>query len=90
MTTSVERVFRKLPNGYYREILMHYIHFVDENGKIVKSNLDKMIERGLWQRAIGNEVSRYGEVEYQFPGEDNPCRMLALGLDQGDYRYGRF
>jgi hypothetical protein len=89
MTTSVERVFRRLTNGYYREILMHYIHFIDDGGNILSSKLDKAIERGLWQRAIGNERSRYGELEYQFPDEDKPCRMLALGRDEEDYRYGR-
>ena len=89
MSTSIERVFRKNPDGLCREILMHYIHFLSEDGKVISSKLDKQINGRLYKRATLNERSSYGEVEYQFPDEDKPVRLIALGVDYADQRYGR-
>ena len=90
MTTGIERVFRPTFDGLYREILLHWIHFIDEEDKIVSSKLDKSVEGRLYKIATGNERSQYGEVEYKFPNEENPVRLVALGLDRNDQRYGRF
>jgi len=90
MNTSIERVFRPMPGGVFREIYLHYINFLDENGDILSSKLDKTIEGKLFKIAQGNERSLYGEVEYQFPGTDKPVRLVALSVDYGDLRYGRF
>ena len=90
MTTGIERVFRHLRSGLYREIYLHYIHFLDDSGHIMSSKLDKTIEGKLFRRAANDtERSRHGEVEYKFPGEDDSVRMLDMGHDLDDFRYGR-
>ena len=90
MSTGIERVFRHVKQGVYRELYLHYIHFIDDNGTILRSKLDKTIEGGLFKRAeTPDERSRHGEVEYKFPDEEENVRMLALGFDEGDLRYGR-
>ncbi len=90
MTTGVERTFRKTFDGLYREIFLHFIHFLDENGNIVSSKLDKSINGKLYKIAEGNERSLYGEVEYKLPDQEKPVRLLALAIDRNDTRYGRF
>lgn len=90
MTTSMERVFKKLPDGNIREMTLHYIHFLADDGSIASSKLDKTIPGRLYRKATGSERSAYGEVEYQFPDEEHPCRLICLSMDYGDHRYGRF
>lgn len=91
MTTNIERVFRHEQNGFYREIFLHYLNFLDVDGKVISSKLDKTIPKGLYRLAESDQQrSMHGEVLYQFPGEEEPVRMLAVGLDEGDFRYGRF
>lgn len=87
MTTGIERAFRPLRiNGYsgpqiYREIYMHYIHFLNEDGTVQKSKLDKMIEGKFFKEAINSkERSMWGEMEYTFP-DGQTKRLLALGTD---------
>jgi hypothetical protein len=90
MNTAVERVFRALPNGLFKEIYLHYIHFLNEDGSVRNSKLDKQIEGKLYKLADKNDRSLYGDVEYTFPGDDKPVRLVALGMDMNDQRYGRF
>lgn len=87
MSTGFERVFRPVrPKGYngpalYREIYMHYIHFLNEDGTVQKSKLDKMIEGHFVKEAVNNyERSTYGEMEYTFP-DGQTKRLLVLGTD---------
>jgi len=89
MTTSVERVFKKLPDGLIREITISYIHFLNAAGDIIRSKLDKSIPGRLFKRATENERSQYGEVMYLFPDEEVPVRLIALGMDYQDGKYGR-
>lgn len=89
MTTGIERVFRKLPDNNIREIFLHFIHFLGDDGQIKRSKLDKTIPGKLYKRAVGNERSLYGEVTYKFPDEDEPVRLLALANDYSDMKYGR-
>ncbi len=91
MTTGIERVFRPMNDGLYREIYLHYIHFLDENGNKTSSNLQKQIPGKLYRRVRENENVRsvHGEVEYQFPEEDKPVRLVALDIDYNDTRYGK-
>jgi len=89
MTTSVERRFRKLPDGLFREIQLVFTHILDENGNIKRSKLDKEITGRLYKIAMPEERSSYDEVEYQFPENEKPVRLIALGLDYSDTRYGR-
>jgi len=90
MTTGVERVFRATFDGLYREIFLHWIHFLDGNSNIIRTKLDKSVKGRLYKIAGPNERSMYGEVEYKFPDKDEPVRLVALGMDREDQRYGKF
>jgi len=90
MTTGVERVFRATFDGLYREIYLHWIHFLDSDGNIVRTKLDKSVKGRLYKVADTNERSQYGEVFYQFPEADAPVRLISLGMDREDQRYGRY
>lgn len=90
MTTGVERVFRPTFDGLYREVLLHWIHFLNDEGQVVQSKLDKSVKGRLYKIARGDERSQYGEIEYKFPDAEEPVRLVALGLDREDQRYGRF
>jgi len=87
MNTSIEIVFKKLPDGTCREYMLHFINFLSDDGKIESSKLDKRIPGRLFKIATGNERSLYGEVEYTFPGEDTPVRLVALGMSPRDQLY---
>jgi len=89
MTTGVERVFRQTFDGLYRELHLHWIHFLNEEGNVVSSKLDKTIKGRLYKIAGENERSLYGEVEYKFPEQEKPVRLVALAHDREDERYGR-
>lgn len=86
MTTGFERVFRHLQIRDYsgppifREIFMHYIHFLNEDNTVQKSKLDKMIEKGFWMEAMNGERSIHGECEYTFP-DGVTRRLVALPTD---------
>ena len=90
MTTGVERVFRPTSDGLYREVFLHWIHFMNENSEIVSSKLDKSTKGKLYKIAVGNERSMYGEVEYTFPNAEKSVRLIALGIDRQNDGYGRF
>lgn len=89
MTSGIERVFRPIipyPDYHgpqlYREIYLHFIHFMDETtGQIISSKLDKNIPGKLYKVAVGDERSLNGEIEYQFPNSDKPVRLIALQQD---------
>ena len=90
MCTSVERVFRPMPDGLFREIILQFINFLNEDRTIRSSKLDKEIPGGLYKIARSDtEISQYGEIMYTFPGDDKPVRLLAIGKDYNDFRYGR-
>lgn len=90
MCTSVEKVFRPLPDGLFREVILHFINFFDEDNTISSSKLDNEIMGGLYRLARNDqEQSQYGEVFYTFPEDDEPVRLLCIGKDYRDFRYGR-
>ena len=91
MTTGVERVFRPTPDaGVYQEVLLHFIHFLDGEGNKVSSKLQQQIPGQLYRvvQEGENYRSQYGEVEYTFPTGETK-RMVALGMNYEDMRYGR-
>lgn len=79
MNTSIERVFRRTPEGYFREFWLHFINFIGEDGQIRSSKLDKTIPGGLWKVAREGERSMYGECDYQFPEQPKPVRLVCFG-----------
>jgi hypothetical protein len=89
MTSGVERVYRRASRTreIYREIYLHWIHWLDENGTIVSSKLDKETKGGLWI-PHPTQRSSQGEASYTFPGDENPTRLIALRGDWDSSRYG--
>jgi len=82
MSAGIERVYRPIPNkeGVFREIILHWIHFLDPNtGEVVSSKLDRQIPSRLYKIAGNNERSLYGEVTYTFP--DGVARRL-IGVNE--------
>lgn len=89
MCTSVERVFRPMPDGLFREITLHFINFLNDDRSIRSTKLDKEIPGKLYKLAgSDSEQSQYGEVMYKFPNSDEPVRLLCIGRDYNDFRYG--
>lgn len=92
MTTGIERVFRPTQDaGVYREVFLHFIHFLDAEGVITRSKLEKQMPGKLYRVIQPGEEYRslHGEVEYEFP-DGVTRRMVALAVDYNDLRYGRF
>jgi len=90
MCTSVERVFRPMPDGLYREVILKFINFMNEDGSIRSSKLDEEIFGGLYRVSANlNERSQYGEIMYKFPEQEEPTRLLCIGKEPEDFRYGR-
>lgn len=85
MVSGFERVFRPLKlqgyvgNDIYQEVYMHYIHFLNEDGTVRKSKLDRMENGKIWIESRGQH-SLYGECDYVFP-DGTQKRLLALGTD---------
>lgn len=79
MNTTVERVFRRTPDGFFEEIYLHFLNFINDDGSLRSSKLDKEIRTGkLWRVARDGERSSYGEVDYLFPGMAKPTRLLSV------------
>ena len=85
MASGIERVFRPVHiNGYvgnqlYQEVFMHYLHFLNENGTVRKSKLDRMENGKIWMESTGQR-SLYGECDYAFP-DGTTKRLILLGTD---------
>lgn len=89
MNTEVLRSFRKTQDGLYREVYMHYLQFLDQEGNVVSSKLDKQIPGRLYKDATDTgERSNCGEVEYEFPNGE-VRRLIALNMDYQDQYYGQ-
>jgi hypothetical protein len=92
MTTGIERVFRQMPDGLYREVLLHWIHFMDDKGERVSSKIQKQIEGKLYKPILNEHDDKYrsihGEVNYELPN-GTTIRLVALELDYNDTAYGK-
>lgn len=80
MTTGIERFFRPVKFNeivIYQEMHHHYIHFLDNEGNITSTKLDKIIPGKYFKEATQKEWSLHGLVEYTFP--DGKKRKL-IGL----------
>lgn len=78
----VEIEMKKISNGIYRKLYKHSIRFLNEDGSVKSTKLDKVVEGPLYRIATkDSERSTYGEMMYTFPGTKNPVRLLALALD---------
>ena len=79
MNTTVERVFKRTPDGFFLEVYLHFLKFLNEDGSLRSSKLDKEVVTGkLWRAARPGERSSYGEVDYLFPDQTKPTRLLCV------------
>jgi hypothetical protein len=79
MNTKVKRVFRRTPDGFFLEIMLHFLEFLNEDGSLRSSKLDKEVSSGkLWRVAKAGERSPYGEVDYLFPDQIVPTRLICV------------
>jgi hypothetical protein len=79
MNTTMERVFRRTPEGFFVEIHLHFLSFINDDGSLRSKKLDKEISTGsLWRPAKVGERSPYGEIDYIFPGTAAPTRLICV------------
>jgi hypothetical protein len=79
MSTTIEKVFRMNREGYYVEIHLHFLNFLNEDGSLRSSKIDREIVTGrIWKKAKPGERSLYGEEDYIFPNESKPTRLLCI------------
>lgn len=79
MNTTIERVFKRTPEGFFRESYLHFLNFLNEDGSLRSSRLEKEIVTGrMWKVARPGERSSYGEVDYMFPGEIKATRLICI------------
>ena len=83
MTTGIERFFRPVSLNeiiIFQEMYHHYIHFLDENGNITSSKLDKVMPGKYYREAKEKEWTIHGLVEYTFP-DGKKRKLIGLGED---------
>jgi len=74
--TSMERTFKKRPDGLYQEYINHFIHFVDAQGNKT-DKLDKtMVGRVFKEDNVHHSV--HGEAVYTFADDGQTRRLIAL------------
>jgi len=78
MNTTVQRVFRRTPDGLFQEVYLHFLNFLNEDGSLRSSKLDKEVLGKLWRVARPGERSGYGEVDHLFPDQAKPTRLLCV------------
>ena len=77
-SATIERIYRKRPDGLYQEYLNHFIHIVDSHGNKT-TKLDKSTLGRVYKEAQGNDRSNYGEGEFIDPNTGSVIRLVALG-----------
>lgn len=81
ISTGIERIFRKRPDGLYQEVYNHFIHFSDQQGnKITK--LDRSYLGKVYKEALHNENSFNGTAEWIDPNTGVKIRLIALSNNQ--------
>jgi hypothetical protein len=79
MSTMVERVFKRTPDGFFLEVYLHFLNFLNEDGSLRSSKLDREVSTGrLWRVARPGERSRDGEVDHLFPGQATKTRLICV------------
>lgn len=76
-STSIERVFRKRPDGLWQEYLNHFVHMTDVSGNKA-SKLDKTMMGRVYKEANANEHSMHGEAEHIDVNTGAKLRLVAL------------
>lgn len=77
ISTGVERVFRKRPDGLWQEVINHFIHLADREGNKI-SKLDKSYLGRVYKEAAVNENSFNGEAQWTNPDTGQTIRLVAL------------
>lgn len=78
MTTSVQKTFRRTPEGFYLEVDMHFIQFLNEDGSLRSQKLDYERHLDLWRIARDGERSPYGELMWMVPEHERPVRLICI------------
>lgn len=76
MNTSIERIFRFYPDGFYREVTLHFLNFLRDDGSLHSKKLDFEELGDFWRIAREGERSSYGERDFKFPHLPAPVRMI--------------
>lgn len=81
MTTYVEKIYRPVGSrmpGFYQEVIMHFVKFLNEDGSVRSLKLDREEPKDFWREPRVGERSSYGEVDYLFPGADKKTRLICI------------
>lgn len=74
--TSVERHFRRMPSGLYREFFLFFIHEVDEFEYVLNSQLDRITIGKLYKKT-------FDLTDKAFFGDDIPCKFPEDNYKEG-------
>jgi len=77
ISTGVERIFRKRPDGLWQEVINHFIHMSDKEGNKI-SKLDRSYLGRVYKEAGVNENSFHGEAMWENPETGAKIRLVAL------------
>lgn len=78
MTTFVQRVFRRNPEGYYQEVEQHFIKFLNEDSSLRSTKLDYEKHLDLWKVAQPGDRCAYGDIMWKFPDQEKPVRLICI------------
>lgn len=77
---SIERTFKKRPDGLYQEYYHHWVHFVDDQGNKT-DKLDKTVVGKVF-REDNHHNSMNGMAVYTFEDDGVTRRLVALSNNQ--------
>jgi hypothetical protein len=81
ISTGIERIFRRRPDGLYQEVTNHFIHMTDGEGNKV-SKLDRSYLGAVFREAQHGERSFNGEAEWTNPDTGQTIRLVAFSNNQ--------
>jgi hypothetical protein len=77
MTTGVERHFKPVGEGLYREVVLYFIIFKDDEGNVISNKLDKTIEGRLFKEVKPTDrMTNQERVLYKFPSGDEKLLVV--------------
>lgn len=75
---GIERTFRMVENGIFRELMFYFLHKVNEGGDIVSTKIDKVEHGRLYKIARQGERSLYGQYDWILP-DGQEVVLIGLG-----------
>lgn len=77
MTTGIERIYRRTPDGMYQEFYQHWVYFLYPDGSKT-SKLDKVWKGKLYKVAGPRDIGFNGVVSYEDPETGQTLRLVAV------------